>query len=138
MPEDPARIRIRRLVEYPDTDASGHYQHMAVLRWVEAAEAVLHSRLGVADRTFGHSPRLHVEVDYQQPLWFLDEVEVELVAGRVGRSSVRWDFTVRKDGTQAASGHVVAAHVPVAGTGAEPWPDDLRRAFAEGGDRSDA
>lgn len=135
---DPARIRIRRLVEYPDTDASGHYQHAAVLRWVEAAEAVLHARLGVADRTFGSSPRLHVEVDYQQPLWFLDEVQVELVAARVGRSSVRWDFTVRRGQAQAASGHFVAAHVPVAGQAAAPWPDELRRAFTEGGDRTDA
>ena len=131
---DPARITIRRLVEYPDTDASGHYQHAAVLRWVEAAEAVLHSRLGVAGRTFGSSPRLHFEVDYQEPLWFLDEVEVDLVAARVGRTSVRWEFTIRRGETQAASGHFVAAHVPVAGTAAEPWPDDLRQAFAEGGD----
>jgi len=131
---DPARITIRRLVEYPDTDASGHYQHAVVLRWVEAAEAVLHSRLGVAGRTFGSSPRLHFEVDYQEPLWFLDEVEVDLVAARVGRTSVRWEFTIRRGETQAASGHFVAAHVPVAGTAAEPWPDDLRQAFAEGGD----
>jgi len=122
------------LVEYPDTDASGHYQHAVVLRWVEAAEAVLHSRLGVAGRTFGSSPRLHFEVDYQEPLWFLDEVEVDLVAARVGRTSVRWEFTIRRGETQAASGHFVAAHVPVAGTAAEPWPDDLRQAFAEGGD----
>lgn len=135
---DPARINIRRLVEYPDTDASGHYQHAAVLRWVEAAEAVLHARLGVADRTFGSSPRLHFEVDYQLPLWFLDEVDVELVAGRVGRTSVRWDFKVRRGDALAASGHFVAAHVPVAGTGAEAWPEDLRRAFTEGGDRSHA
>lgn len=137
MPE-PARITIRRLVEYPDTDASGHYQHAAVLRWVEAAEAVLHSRLGVAGRTFGSSPRLHVEIDYQQPLWFLDEVEVELVAARVGRTSVRWEFSVRHGEAQAASGHFVAAHVPAAGSSAEPWPDDIRRAFTEGGDRSHA
>ena len=135
---DPARISIRRLVEYPDTDASGHYQHSVVLRWVEAAEAVLHARLGIAKRTFGSSPRLHFEVDYQQPLWFLDEVEVELVAGRVGRTSVRWDFKIRRGATLAASGHFVAAHVPVAGTGAEAWPEDLRRAFTEGGDRSHA
>jgi acyl-CoA thioesterase FadM len=135
---EPARITIRRLVEYPDTDASGHYQHAAVLRWVEAAEAVLHARLGVADRTFGSSPRLHFEVDYHLPLWFLDEVDIELVAARVGRTSVRWDFTLRRGQDLAASGHVVAAHVPVAGTGSEAWPEDLRRAFTEGGDRSRA
>jgi len=135
---DPARITIRRLVEYPDTDASGHYQHAVVLRWVEAAEAMLHGRLGIAGRTFGSTPRLHLEVDYRVALWFLEEVEVDLRAAHVGRTSVRWEFAVRRGDTLAAEGHFVAAYVPAAGAGSVPWPDDIRHAFTAGGDRTDA
>jgi acyl-CoA thioester hydrolase len=135
---DPARITIRRLVEYPDTDASGHYQHAIVLRWVEAAEAVLHGRLGIAGRTFGSIPRLHLEIDYRVPLRFLEEGDVDLRAAHVGRTAVRWGFAVRRGEALAAEGHFVAAYVPAAGAGSVPWPDDIRRAFAEGGDRTDA
>jgi acyl-CoA thioester hydrolase len=48
---NPARIRLRRLVEFPDLDISGHYHNSAVIQWIEAAEAVLHSRLGAGDRS---------------------------------------------------------------------------------------
>ena len=33
-------IRVERTVEWPDTDAAGHYHHSSVIRWVEAAETV--------------------------------------------------------------------------------------------------
>jgi acyl-CoA thioester hydrolase len=130
---DPARITIHRKVEYPDTDASGHYQNAAVTRWVQAAEAELHERLGVVDRTFGHSPRLHFEVDFLERLWFLDPIEVDLAVSHVGRSSARYSFTVRRGDVIAARGWYAVAHVPRGKDRAEAWPDDLRAAFREGG-----
>jgi len=37
----PASVVVDRRVEWQDTDAAGHYHHSTVIRWVEAAEAVL-------------------------------------------------------------------------------------------------
>lgn len=130
---DPARITILRKVEYPDTDASGHYQNAAVMRWVQAAEADLHERLGIVDRTFGHAPRLHFEVDFLERLWFMDPIQVDLAVSHVGTSSVRYAFVVRRDDVVAARGWYAVAHVPRGKDKAEPWPVDLRTAFREGG-----
>jgi acyl-CoA thioesterase FadM len=133
---NPARITLRRLVEYPDTDASGHYHNSAVIRWIEAAEAVLHARLGIADRTFGFTPRLHLEADFGARLYFLDEIDIDLDVIHVSRRSVRYRFVIRRGDTVAANGMFVTGYLPAGAEHTEPWPDDLRRALTEGGDRS--
>lgn len=133
---NPARITIRRLVEYPDTDSSGHYHNGAVIRWIEAAEAVLHARLGIAERTFGLTPRLHLEVDFTERLYFLDDVDIGLEVLHVGRSSVRYRFNVRRGDTVAVRGELVTAYLPRGAEKTEPWPDDIRRTLTEGGDRT--
>jgi acyl-CoA thioester hydrolase len=133
---NPARITIRRLVEYPDTDASGHYHNGAVVRWIEAAEAVLHARLGIAKRTFGLTPRMHLEVDFTERLYFLDDIDIELDVVHVGRSSVRYRFQVRRGKMAAVTGELVTAFLPRDADKTQPWPDDIRRALTEGGDRT--
>ena len=124
-----ARITIHRLVEWPDTDASGHYQNSAVLRWIQAAEAELHRALGIAERTFGSTPRVRLEIDFRQVLWFLDEIAVELEVEGLGRTSCRQRFEVRRGDDLVAEGRTVIVYVPRAGEGAVPWPDDLRAAL---------
>ena len=133
---NPARITLRRLVEYSDTDASGHYHNAAVVRWTEAAEAVLHARLGIAGRTFGFTPRVRLEVDFRERLYFLDDIDIDLDVIHVGLTSLRYRFEVRRKETVAVSGIVVAAHLPDGAEHTEPWPDDIRTALTEGGDKS--
>ena len=128
-----ARIVIRRRVGWGDTDASGHYQFHTVFRWLLEAEGELHIRLGIAGRTQGSSPRLHVEADYVDRLWFADEIDFELKVERIGRSSLGYAFEVRKAGAVAARGAMTVAYLPRTAERPEPWPEDLRRAFAEGG-----
>jgi acyl-CoA thioester hydrolase len=135
---NPARITIRRLVEYSDTDSSGHYHNGAVVRWSEAAEAVLHQRLGIAHRTFGLTPRLRLEVDFRERLYFLDDIDIDLAVIHVGRTSLRYRFEVRRNQTVAVSGELVTAYLPRDADHTEPWPDDIRRALTEGGDRTSA
>ena len=133
---NPARITLRRLVEYSDTDASGHYHNAAVVRWTEAAEAVLHARLGIAGRTFGFTPRVRLEVDFKERLYFLDDIDIDLDVIHVGRTSLRYRFDVRRGQTVAVTGNVVTAYLPAGADRTEPWPDDIRTAFTEGGDKS--
>lgn len=138
MSDDPARITLVRRVEWMDTDAAGIYHWMTVFRLVEAAEAHLHERLGIRDRTFGRTPRVHVSADFRRELEFFDPVELTLAVASVGRSSVRYAFTaVREgDGATAAEGEMVIVYVTGSpGGGATPWPDDLRERLARGGDQ---
>jgi acyl-CoA thioester hydrolase len=117
-------IRVERTVEWPDTDAAGHYHHSSVIRWVEAAESELHLALGLPE-LFGHVPRVHYEVDYLERLWFRDRVLVELRVAEVGRTSLTYDFEVCRGETPAARGRLVCVRSDPGGEGAQPWPDDV-------------
>lgn len=125
-------IVVRRRVEWLDTDAAGHYHHSAVTRWVEYAETVLLDRLGLTD-LLGRAPRVRYEVDYTSVLWFNDIIEVELRVATVGRTSVTYEFVVRRAGEIAAQGTMVVVNCdPSVGT-PEPWPDATRSAFTMAG-----
>ncbi|WP_063017926.1 acyl-CoA thioesterase [Nocardia nova] len=124
---------VQRPVDWQDTDASGHYHHSTVVRWVEAAEAVLLNSVGLG-RLFGRIPRVRYEVDYIDRLWFGDTASIELSVERIGTTSLRYDFTITRipaspstpagPRTIAARGALTAVHAPDAG-GAQPWPADV-------------
>jgi len=125
---EPARVVIERSVEWPDTDAAGHYHHATVIRWVEAAEAELLDRLGLIG-LFGTVPRVHYEVDYLARLWFRDRVSLELRVAEVGGSSLRYDFDLRRGDQLAARGSFVCVNADPHGDGAARWPDTVRAAL---------
>ncbi|MEU9165171.1 thioesterase family protein [Streptomyces sp. NPDC048424] len=122
----PPSVIVERRVEWTDTDAAGHYHHSTVVRWVEAAEAVLLHRLGLA-HLFGSTPRVHFEADYRARLWFGEAVRTELTVTKVGSASLHYAFTVRgEQGVEAATGRMVIAHSAAHATGSTPWPADVR------------
>ena len=120
-------ITVQRVVEWSDTDASGHYHHSNVIRWVEAAEQALYERLGVT--MFGTTPRVHYEVDYLSRLWLGDRLDVELTLASVGRTSLRYEFVVRRGDDVAARGVMVCVNSDPDSSGTTPWPDDVRTAL---------
>ena len=138
MPDDPASITLVRRIEWMDTDASGAYHWSTVFRLLEAAEAVLHDRLGIRDHTFGRTPRVHVSCDYRRELAFFDVARTVLTVAEVGRSSVRYAFSVfpGEEAEPAAEGEIVAVHVTGAPGGtADPWPPEIREWLENGGDQ---
>ena len=115
-------------VEWPDTDASGHYHNSAVVRFVEAAEAALVRERGVVGY-FGAAPRVRYEVDFASPLWFQQEVTTVLTVDRIGTSSMTFRFEVWGEETAdqprrlAASGRYTVVHVPPREErSGVPWP----------------
>lgn len=127
-----ASVVVQRRVEWPDTDATGHYHHSTVIRWVEAAESVLHDRLGLLD-LFGVVPRVRYEVDYLARLWFRDVVDIEIRVAAVGCASVTYGFEVRRGEEVAARGSMVAVNSDPRVGGTAPWPDEVRKALLESG-----
>ena len=132
VPDSHARIVVQRRVEWPDTDAAGHYHHSTVIRWVEAAEAVLYERLGISG-LFGQIPRVRHEVDYLDRLWFGDIVDIEFGIAELGRTSVRYAFEVRRGSTVAARGVMVAVSSEPDADGTQPWSEDVRKLFTTSG-----
>jgi acyl-CoA thioester hydrolase len=121
-----AGIVLHRRIEWIDTDAAGIYHWTTAFRLAEAAEAALHTELGIADFTFGATPRVAVDAEFRWPLRFNDPVEVELVVETVGRSSVRYAFTITGPEGEAMSGHVTSALIDRESLRPVPWPDDVR------------
>jgi acyl-CoA thioester hydrolase len=127
-------ITIRRRIEWMDTDAAGIYHWTTVFRLAEAAEASLHTALGIADRTFGATPRLRASGDFRTPLRFNDVVDVRLEVTGVGRSSLTYAAEVRRDGELAATAEIVACLIDRETKRATPWPDDIREALTREGE----
>lgn len=126
----PARVVVQRRVEWPDTDITGYYHHSTVIRWVEAAEYVLHARLGLHE--LGLHPRVHYQASYRRRLEQNDVVDVHLNVRAVGRSSVSYTFDVKRAGELTVDGELVVVHIGEHGR-SEPWPAPYRRAFLCGG-----
>lgn len=120
-----AEAAISRWVEWPDTDAAGHYHHSTVIRWIEAAEAELYSKHGLLE-LFGIVPRVRLEVNHRVRLWFRDQVEVALRVERLGRSSITYSFTIHRGEELAVDGLMTAVHIDPAQGKAAPWPQEVR------------
>ena len=130
---DPARLVLRRRIEWMDTDAAGIYHWTTVFRLAEAAEAALHTALGIADFTFGATPRVAVQASFARSLRFNDPVEVALAVIALGRTSVEYRIAIEGEHGTAAEGTVKSCLID-RGTGrAVPWPDAVRAALASGG-----
>jgi acyl-CoA thioester hydrolase len=129
----PASVVLQRRLEWSETDAMGRWHYAVVLRFVESAETLLQHRLGIEREAFPRLPRLNVNVDFLGPLHYSEVARVELAVAHVGRSSLRYAFTVDRDGTSLARGTMTVVWFdPETGRSA-PWPEHLRKLFLESG-----
>jgi acyl-CoA thioesterase FadM len=129
----PASISLRRRIEWMDTDAAGIYHWTTAFRLAEAAEAALHSALGIADRTFGATPRVSVRADFTRALRFNDAVDVTLSVAAVGRTSVRYRLLIHHEGALAVDGEITSCFIDRDSGRAIPWPDDIRAPLLSAG-----
>ena len=126
----------RRLVRFQDVDAAGTIFFPRVLElFADAYLALLREAKIDVPRLLRErvlaAPLKHAEADYLRPLFFGDEVHVEVVAARMGTTSVQFGHRLRRDdGTVSAVGQTV--HVFVDGASFKPiaLPAELR-AFIE-------
>jgi acyl-CoA thioester hydrolase len=130
---DPARVVIRRRIEWIDTDAAGIYHWTTAFRLVEAAEAAMHTGLGIAAETFGATPRVAVSATFTRALRFNDPVDVELAVESIGRSSLVYRWTATSDAEPAAQGSLTVAFIDRSTGRAVPWPPAIRERLAGGG-----
>jgi acyl-CoA thioester hydrolase len=124
-------ITLKRRIQWIDTDAAGRWHFTTAFRLAEEAEAELHRSLGVADLTFGRTPRRKVECEFLIPLKFDDEVDVTLAVERVGRTSVTYALSLERDGEVAARGSLVMVYIDPATEQAVELPETVRRALSQ-------
>lgn len=131
----PSTATVTRRVEWVDTDASGHHHNGIVMRLVEAAEAELMASAGILSDYFWSAPRVRQDINFSGLLHFGQQVSATIVLEKLGRSSITFSFEVwgqdweEKPRQLAASGKVVAAHVPRGAERSRPWPEAVVRAL---------
>jgi YbgC/YbaW family acyl-CoA thioester hydrolase len=134
--DNPARIRIRRRVAWMDTDAAGIYHWSTVCRFAEEAEAELHTALGIAEITFGATPRVKAGFEFRRPLRFNDPVTVDLTVAALGRSSLRYEAVLRDEHDElVAEGEIVTVFIDTHTRRSTAWPAAVRAALAGAGEQ---
>ena len=136
----PAVFRARIPVRFNDIDRAGivyypnyfHYYHMAFEDFFAAAHGLPYPAW-FDERGIGF-PTVHVEGDFESPLRYGDELEVELSVIRVGEASVEFAFRAVSpppEGSDEAPRVAGRARITKVCVGLEsvkpqPIPDDLR------------
>lgn len=136
------RFAHRRRVLFHETDLAGIVHFSNFFKYLEEAEHAFLRSIGFAVHPSGPEgarteegwPRLKAQCDYHAPLFFDDEIDIEVRVAEVRDKAVRYRFYVWKDPegsrVRSASGEIVAVHVRAdraAGTiRSVPMPEDLR------------
>jgi 4-hydroxybenzoyl-CoA thioesterase len=129
-------------VRFGDCDPAGlvyypvlfHYCHAAMEEFVAARCGVGYARL-MAERRLGF-PTVNVRAEFFAPFVYGDEALVEVWVSAVGRTSVTFEYRLRRasDQTLCASATHVQVSMNLDERRAVPLPEDLRRAFDESTD----
>ena len=129
----PYEIKIRRRVEFSETDMAGIVHYSNFFRYMEAAEHAFFRSLGFSIVTQGTHPpvgwpRVHAHCDYHTPLRFEEEFEVHLLVLEKKSKALSYQFRFWKVGeaarevargkltvvcvTHNADGSMSAVHIP--------------------------
>jgi YbgC/YbaW family acyl-CoA thioester hydrolase len=135
---NPARIAVRRRVEWRDTDAAGIAHYTTAFSLAEAAEAALYTSLGADQRMFGATPRVKATAEFRRSFAFNDLLEIAVTVASIGRSSLVYRFEITKEDEICAEGEVTTCLIDPATARATPWPDDLRTMLGSAGAQTEA
>lgn len=119
------------LVYYP---ALFHYCHAAMEEFFAARCGVPYARL-VAEERLGF-PTVNLRAEFFAPFVYGDEALVEVWASAVGRTSVTFEYRLRRarDNEACASATLVQVAMNLDERRAVPVPEALRRAFEQSRD----
>ena len=132
---------IEERVRWGDVDAAGIIFYGSYIRFFEIAETELFRAVGlpygkVFDELNIWLPRVHLECDFHRAAQMDDLLEVSVYVARIGKSSLRLNFEVRKRNEAGeieeklmATAHFVLVSTDRADLKPLPVPDELRRAL---------
>jgi acyl-CoA thioester hydrolase len=92
----PASIELQRRLRWADADAAGRLHFPRIFEIIEEAESELvRSIEWPMNRSMGYDfPRAHVECRFLRVLTLDSPFRLRLTVGRLGRTSIRYDFQV--------------------------------------------
>ena len=135
------KFTIEERVRWGDVDAAGIIFYGSYIRFFEIAETELFRAVGlpygvVFDELNIWLPRVHLECDFHRAAQLDDLLEVSVWVGKIGTTSLRLNFEVRrKDRDDKIEERLIAtAHFVLVSTRRDnlqpvPAPEELRRAL---------
>ena len=109
-----SEYRLKRRVQFHETDKAGIVHFSWFYRYMEEAEHALWRAAGLSiappDAAVGF-PRVAASFDFHRPLRFEDEFEVLIRIAAVGERSIRYAARIIKDGAAVATGSLTIACV---------------------------
>jgi YbgC/YbaW family acyl-CoA thioester hydrolase len=135
------KFTIEERVRWGDVDAANIIFYGSYIRFFEIAETELFRAVGmpygkIFDELDIWLPRVHLECDFHRAAQMDDLLEVSVYAGKIGTTSLRLNFEVRRkteDGTiekdLMATAHFVLVSTDRKDLKPLPVPEQLRRAL---------
>lgn len=135
------RFTIEERVRWGDVDAARIIFYGSYIRFFEIAETELFRAGGMSyGKVFEELdiwlPRVHLECDFHRPAQLDDLLEVSVHVGKIGRTSLRLNFEVRRKNEAGeieeklmATAHFVLVSTDRADLKPVPLPEELRRAL---------
>ena len=134
------KFTIEERVLWGDVDAARIIFYGSYIRFFEIAETELFRTIGmpygkVFDELDIWLPRVHLECDFRRAAQLDDLLEVSVYVGKLGRTSMRLNFEVRRKTSGELEADLIAtAHFVLVSTSREglqpvPLPEELRRAL---------
>jgi acyl-CoA thioester hydrolase len=109
-----SEYRVRRRVQFYETDAAGIVHFSWYFRYMEEAEHALWRQAGISihrpDSEIGF-PRVATSFDFHRPLRFEDEFDVWLRVAAISRKTIRYSCLLMRDDVKIASGALTIACV---------------------------
>lgn len=92
----PATIELNRRLRWADADAAGRLHFPRIFELVEEAESELVRRIEwPMNRSMGYDfPRAHIDCQFRRVLLLDSLFKLKLTAGKLGHTSIRYDFQV--------------------------------------------
>lgn len=127
----PASIELERRLRWADSDAAGRLHFPRIFELVEEAESELvRSIQWPMNRSMGYDfPRVHVECRFARVIELDEQFRLRLAVGKLGRTSIRYDFQVFRADDELALEGAMTVVVLQNGKPAE-IPASLRAALA--------
>lgn len=100
-------FRLKRRVQFYETDAAGIVHFSNYFRYMEEAEHALWRSAGLSISVPGSEigwPRVNVSFEYARPLRFQDEFEAHIRIVEIAEKKIRYKCSILIDGASIATG----------------------------------
>ena len=110
----PSEIRLKRRVQFYETDAAGIVHFSWFFRYMEEAEHALWREAGLSIHPGGSEigwPRVATSFEFKRPLRFEDEFDVHLRIAEITRRTMRYACRIAQGDATIATGELTIACV---------------------------